>query len=89
VDHRAPGADDGRRKLDFIQNKTGRQHKIALTPALDELIPRPVGNVRQLREPLVKKLDGGFYTYDGLSSMLKRSIEAANVRRKPRVASNR
>jgi hypothetical protein len=32
----------------------------------------------------VKKLDGGFYTYDGLSSMLKRSIETANVRRKAR-----
>jgi hypothetical protein len=32
----------------------------------------------------VKRLDGGFYTYDGLSSMLKRSIETANVRRKAR-----
>jgi hypothetical protein len=29
--------------LDFVQNKTGRRHKIALTPALDELIPRPDG----------------------------------------------
>jgi integrase len=73
-----------RRALDFVQNKTGRRHKIALTSALEELIPRPVGNVRKLREPLVRRLDGGFYTYDGLSSMLKRSIETANVRRAAR-----
>jgi len=57
-------SEDGRRKLEFVQNKTGRRHKIALTPELDEQIPRPVGNVRKLREPLVKRLDGGFYTYD-------------------------
>jgi hypothetical protein len=41
VDHRAPGAGGRAPQADFVQNKTGRQHKIALTPALDELIPRP------------------------------------------------
>ncbi|MCW5648395.1 MAG: tyrosine-type recombinase/integrase [Ramlibacter sp.] len=74
----------GRRKLDFVQNKTGRQHKIALSPALDELITPPVGNVRKLRDPLVRRLDGGFYTYSGISSMLKRSIDVANERRRAR-----
>jgi integrase len=76
--------EDQRRVLQFVQNKTGREHRIALAGALNDLVPRPVGNVRQLREPLVRKLDGGFYTYDGISSMLKRSIETANVRRAAR-----
>lgn len=48
------------------------------------LLPAPQGKVRQLREPLVKRLDGGFYSYDGLSSMLKRSIETANQKRQER-----
>jgi integrase len=75
---------DERRFLEFVQNKTRHEHRIALAGKLDELVPRPMGNVRQLREPLVKRLDGGAYTYDGLSSMLKRSIEVANVRRAAR-----
>jgi integrase len=72
------------RALQFRQNKTGRPHRIALSPELDVLLPRPEGNVRKLVEPLVRRLDGGFYTYDGLSSMLKRSIEVANERRQAR-----
>ena len=72
------------RALQFKQNKTGHPHRIALSPELDVLLPRPTGNVRKLVEPLVRRLDGGFYTYDGLSSMLKRSIETANVRRAAR-----
>lgn len=76
--------DGARRTLVFRQNKTGMRMKIALSQALDSLIPKPVGNVRRLKEPLVRRLDGGFYTYSGLSSMLKRSIETANVRRKAR-----
>ena len=72
------------RALHFRQNKTKRLHRIALSPEIDKLIPRlQDGNVRKL-EPLVRRLDGGFYTYDGLSSMLKRSIETANQRRKAR-----
>lgn len=74
--------EDSRRKLDFIQNKTGHMHKIGFSSAMDELIPKPEGNVRKLREPLVRTLKGKHYTYDGLSSMLRRSIEAANERRK-------
>lgn len=77
-------ADGGQRVLEFRQNKTGRLHKIALSPSLDALIPRADGKVRQLHEPLVRRLDGGFYTYDGISSMLKRAIEVANERRKAR-----
>jgi hypothetical protein len=33
------------------------------------------------REPLVRTLNGEFYTYDGLCGMLKKAIKAANVRR--------
>jgi integrase len=58
---------------------------IRFSPELDELIPRPEGNVRHLLvQPLVATLKGGFYTYDGLSSMLKRAIEAANKKRAER-----
>jgi len=76
--------ENGLRSLKFTQNKTGRRHQIALSEELERLLPKPVGNVRQLVEPLVKRLDGGFYGYDGLSSMLKRSIAVANERRKAR-----
>lgn len=72
------------RFLRFKQNKTGRVMVISMSPDLDALIPKPEGNVRKLLEPLVGTLKGGFYTYDGLSSMLKRSIAAANVGRKAR-----
>ena len=37
-----------------------------------------------LRAPLVATLKGEHYTYDGISSMLRRSIAVANVRRKAR-----
>lgn len=75
---------DGAKMLHFRQNKTGLWMLITVTPELDELLPRDDGNVTRLREPLVQRLDGEHYTYDGLSSMLKRSIEAANVRRRAR-----
>jgi integrase len=75
---------DGKRMLDFIQNKTGRRHRIAITGELEELLAKPVGNVVQLREPLVKRLNGHKYTYGGISSMLRRSIDVANVRRAAR-----
>lgn len=76
--------EDGRRKLDFIQHKTGRAHKIGFSPALELLLPVPEGNLRKLREPLVRRLDGEFYTYTGLYSMLHRSIQVANERRAAR-----
>lgn len=74
----------GRRKLVFRQNKTGTPHKIALSPALDELLKQPEGTVRTLRAPLVATLKGKHYTYDGISSMLRRSIAAANKKRRAR-----
>lgn len=74
----------GRRKLDFIQHKTGRPHKIGLSQALEQLLPVPEGNVRKLREPLVRRLNGHFYTYTGLLSMLNRSIHVAHERRQAR-----
>lgn len=40
--------------------------------------------MRQVRAPLVASLKGEHYTYDGISSMLRRSIETANVRRSAR-----
>jgi integrase len=83
-DSRAVSNETAGRFLRFKQNKTGRGMVIALSPALDALIAKPAGNVRQLVEPLVGTLKGGFYTYDGLSSMLKRSIAVANIRRKAR-----
>ena len=83
-DSRAVSNELAGRFLRFKQNKTGRNMVIALSPALDALIPRPSGTVRKLQEPLVGTLKGGFYTYGGLSSMLKRSIAVANVRRKVR-----
>jgi integrase len=72
----------GRRLLSFRQNKTGTLMKIALSDDLDDMIKPPPGNVRKLHEPLVRRLDGEAYTYDGISSMLRRAIAAANVDRK-------
>lgn len=74
---------DGR-ALHFKQNKTKRGLRIALGPDLEPLVARPVGNVRKLHEPLVKRLDGKAYTYTGLSSMLRESIKVANERRRAR-----
>lgn len=71
----------GRRKLEFVQNKTKTRLKIALSPELERLIAKPEGTVRPLRQPLVKTLKGGAYTYSGLSSMLRRSIAVANQHR--------
>lgn len=74
-----------RRVLSFVQNKTKRRHRIALTPEIDALIPRQTpGKVRRIDEPIVRRLDGRPYTYSGISSMLKRSIDVANERRKAR-----
>lgn len=74
----------GKRFLWFEQNKTRAKMKIAFTPALDELLPRREGKVLKLHAPLVSRLDGKHYTYQGLGSMLRRSIEVANMRREAR-----
>jgi integrase len=73
-----------RRYLKFTQNKTGMRMKIGFSPALDGLLPKPDGKVRQLHAPLVGTLKGKHYTYTGIASMLRRSIETANVRRDAR-----
>lgn len=73
------------RELVFRQNKTKRQHRIAVTGELADVLPKALaGNVREVNVPLVARLDGHPYTYSGLSSMLKEAIMAANVRRKAR-----
>jgi integrase len=77
----------GRRFLVFNQKKTGMRMKIGFTPDLDAELPAMVGNVRPLRResaPLIATLKGKKYTYDGISSMLRRSIESANVLRRAR-----
>lgn len=73
-----------RRFLKFRQNKTGMQMKIGFSPLLDQLLPRRDAKVRQLRAPLVGTLKGDHYSYDGISSMLRRSIATANEKRKAR-----
>lgn len=73
------------RTLEFVQNKTGQRMAIAFTPELDELLPVPSSAVvRKLRMPVVATLKSGFYTYDGISSMLRESIAVANERRRAR-----
>jgi integrase len=78
--------EDGIRKIRHKQNKTGTLLRIAIPEALDVMIRRAVGDetVVKLKQPLVHTLGGGTYTYDGLSSMLRRSIAAANESRKAR-----
>lgn len=71
-----------RRFLKFKQNKTGMAMKIGFSEALEAMLPRREGKVRQLRAPLVATLKGELYTYDGISSMLRRSIKTANERRR-------
>lgn len=70
--------------LHFEQRKTKKWIKVALPPELAALMPARDGAVVRLRQPLVRRLDGDAYTYDGLGGMLRESIRAANVRRKAR-----
>jgi hypothetical protein len=47
----------------------------------EALIPKPPkGAAAKLGEPLVQRLDGKAYTYDGISSLLKDAIAVANER---------
>jgi integrase len=69
----------GGRVLAFRQSKTGRLVDIALVGRLDELVRQAIGEVPQLHQPIVHDLAGGSYTYDGLSSMLKRAQKKAGV----------
>lgn len=72
---------DGKRVLKFRQGKTGKTMQIEIDPALDALITQSLGDVRQLRQPLIRTLKGKAYTYDGISTMLKKAIAKANQAR--------
>lgn len=76
---------DGARILRIQQGKTKKQVDIALSPDLDALIKRLVGEVPTIGKPLVcctrGKYAGKGYTYDGISAMLKRAIAKANAKR--------
>lgn len=76
---------DGKRILRVKQGKTGKTVDIALSPELEDLFKDLVGDLPKIGRPLVcaqrGKHAGKRYTYDGISSMLKRAIAKANVER--------
>lgn len=80
---------DGKRILRVKQAKvkgtTGNVVDIALSPDLDALLTRLIGEIPKIGRRLIcasrGKYAGKPYTYDGLSAMLKRAIRKANVER--------
>ncbi|MFA5824771.1 MAG: tyrosine-type recombinase/integrase [Gallionellaceae bacterium] len=72
---------DGKRIIRNIQNKTGKTVDIEIASDLEPLINRLVGDIPKIGRPLICTNRGQQYTYDGLSSMLKRAIAAANKKR--------
>jgi integrase len=76
---------DGRRVLKFRQEKTyartGKTMQIEVSPELNALIKASLGDVPKLRQPLIRTADGHAYTYDGISSNLKKAIARANKKR--------
>lgn len=74
---------DGERILRVQQGKTKKVVDIALSPDLDALIKRLVGDIPTIGKPLVcatrGKYRGKGYTYDGISAMLKRAIKKASA----------
>jgi integrase len=77
-------AKDGGRVLHFRQSKTGRLLDIALVGLLGALVREAIGDVPQLHQPILHRLDGAAYTYDGISAMLKQA--QARVRKAHAVA---
>lgn len=84
---------DGKRIIRNEQNKvqgtTGKVVDIELSPDLDRLVSRLIGEVPKIGRPLIhtskgkgKRQPGQGYTYDGISSMLRRAIEKANIKRR-------
>lgn len=63
----------GGKVLHFRQSKTGRLIDIALVGQLGALVAEAVGDVPQLRQPILHTLKGKRYTYDGLSAMVKQA----------------
>lgn len=76
---------DGKRILRVEQGKTKKIVDIALSPDLDKLLRRLVGDVPTIGKPLVCAVRGKYrgkgYTYDGISAMLKRAITKVNGQR--------
>jgi integrase len=64
---------EGAKVLHFRQSKTDRLIDIALVGELGALVAEAIGEVPQLRQPILHRLDGGAYTYDGLSAMLRQA----------------
>lgn len=72
---------NGKRIIRNVQNKTGKTVDIEIPAELDTLINRLVGDIPRIGRPLVCTNVGQQYSYDGLSSMLKRAITKANKER--------
>ena len=69
--------------LHFRQSKTKRLLDIALTGRLGALVTEAIGDVPQLHQPILHRLDGDAYTYDGLCAMLKQAqdrVRAAHAK---------
>lgn len=69
--------------LRFRQSKSKKQIDIALIGALGELVAEAVGDVPQLHQPILHRLDGEAYTYGGLCSMLRQAqdkVRAAHAK---------
>jgi integrase len=74
-------AKNGKRIIRNRQNKTGKTVDIEIASDLEPLIDRLVGDIPRIGRPLICTNLGKQYTYDGISSMLKRAIKAANKNR--------
>jgi integrase len=76
---------DSARILRVQQGKTKKVVDIELSPDLDALIKKLVGEVPTIGRPLVCGSRGDYkgkgYTYDGISAMLKRAIKKASIER--------
>jgi len=75
------------RVLHFQQSKTKVWVKIALTPDLEALIRRAMGEPPQIGQPLVHNRKGDRYTYTGIMAMLTAAIGKANKGRPVPIAS--
>lgn len=80
----------GGKVLHFRQHKTGRLVDIALVGEFGALVTEAVGEVPQLHQPILHRLDGHKYSYDGISAMLKQAqekVRAAHAKAKGPLAS--
>ncbi|MDR1661252.1 MAG: tyrosine-type recombinase/integrase [Azoarcus sp.] len=73
--------EDGRRVLRVKQNKTKKTLSINMTSELDTLLRQLVGEIPTIGRRLICTRQGKPYTYDGISSMLRRAIAKANAMR--------